>query len=160
MIKILSEKKNEYLDDFKAAAYCAARLLGQSGALTVSVCLVSEKEMKEINSAHRGIDKSTDVLSFPSLDLQKPEATPLKEITKDGFPFETDSGGAVNLGDIVICKSIALKQSIEYGHSAQREMCYLFIHGLLHLFGFDHMTESDKTVMRNAEESILINLTL
>ncbi len=143
------------MPDITAAAAACVKVLGQDCHFTVSVTFVSAKKMREINAAHRGADKTTDVLSFPGLDLIKPSGLPLPCIKPAEFPFETDETGAVNLGDIVICKAVAVSQSKEYGHSERREICYLFTHGLLHLFGFDHEDESGKTLMRTAEEAVM-----
>jgi len=106
--------------------------------------------MKKINFKHRGQDKPTDVLSFPYLTLSS------KILDKTGYPNEYDEiSGEVLLGSILICEEIANKQAEEYGHGIGREMTYLFVHGLLHLLGFDHKNDTDKKNMRILEEEII-----
>ena len=152
MIKILTDYKGIYSERLQTAANAAAGVLGQKEGACVSFEFASVKEIKEINLRFRGIDKATDVLSFPNLTLKKPQSEKVFVSAKD-WPRETDGDG-VFLGDIAICKSIAEKQAKEYGHGFDREICYLFIHGLLHLYGFDHETETDKKLMRGTEERI------
>lgn len=152
MIKVFADK---YLDMFNALADAAFSNLSLSGDAAVSVAFVDEDEIRGVNNQFRGIDKETDVLSFPSL-------SEIKEFNKENYPFEFDSDcNAVMLGDIVICVGVMELQAAEYGHSVTREAGYLFTHGLLHLLGYDHMTDTDKSIMRKKEEEILekINLT-
>lgn len=158
MIEILVNKKIDCLDMLKAVAASAAEFLGQPEKLTASFGFVAEKQMRALNLSFRGIDKPTDVLSFPNLCLKAPGSLCVPPVTKAAYPLDVDGGGAVFLGDIIICRTIAERQAAEYGHSADREICYLFTHGLLHLFGFDHMADSDKKLMRQAEEEILGNI--
>ncbi len=105
----------------------------------VSVTLVTPETIHLLNQQWRGVDRSTDVLSFPLYDPD--------EMTLPGEP--------VLLGDIIISPDQAYAQAQDYGHSRAREMCYLFVHGLLHLAGYDHMTEEEKRLMREAEEDVL-----
>ena len=113
----------------------------------VSVNFVSEKEIKELNKKFRDIDKVTDVLSFPNLD-KKPE----QKLTE----FESEVvDDCLLLGDIVICKKQAKRQAKEYGHSNKREVCFLALHGLLHLLGYDHIEKNDEKVMQSTAEKIL-----
>lgn len=120
----------------------------------VSVIFVDNEEIKEINMENRGIDKETDVLSFPMLEYS--DGKVFKEMYK-GYKFSPiylDDGKLV-LGDIVLSLEKALEQSEEYEHSFLREACYLTIHSVLHLLGYDHMEEEEKLVMRKREEEIL-----
>lgn len=155
MIKLQINRKNEYAGKLRAAAEAAAEVLGQKGAFSASLDFAGKQRMRLLNLKFRGTDKPTDVLSFPNLALGRPASLTLPEIRPGNWPLETESDGSVFLGDIVICPWVARKQSGEYGHSAERETVYLFTHGLLHLFGFDHLEESDKKLMREAEEKIL-----
>ena len=123
-------------------------------SLAVNVDFVSKHKIHKINKLTRAVDKPTDVLSFPLL-----ENVFNKEINNITFPFDTDKEtGEILLGDILICTSIARKQAKEYGHSVQREIYYLALHGLLHLLGYDHEKEDDKKLMRETEEKILLSL--
>ncbi|AKA70648.1 rRNA maturation RNase YbeY [Clostridium scatologenes] len=120
----------------------------------VSIIFVDNEKIKEINKENRNIDKVTDVLSFPMLDYEKGKV--FKDIYKD-FNFshvDLDEGSLV-LGDIVLSLEKASEQSLEFNHSFIREVIYLTIHSVLHLLGYDHMEEDEKSVMRKREEQIL-----
>ncbi|WP_055668049.1 rRNA maturation RNase YbeY [Desnuesiella massiliensis] len=125
----------------------------------ISVLLVDNEEIKRINKEHRNIDKETDVLSFPMLDY--PKRNVFREVYKD-FSFGKTflDGENLVLGDIVLSMEKAREQSEEYGHSFFREVFYLIIHSVLHLLGYDHMTEEEKTLMRLREEQILEKLNI
>ncbi len=117
----------------------------------VSITVVDEDEIKEINNEHRGIDAVTDVLSFPVVNLI------------DGT-FDKNAGdfyeGRLILGDVVLCAARAKEQSIDFGHSYERELGYLTCHSILHLIGYDHETDPDREVMRQKEEAVMAKLNL
>lgn len=121
--------------------------------LSAEIVTVDEQEIRRLNKELRGIDSVTDVLSFPSLDGIRGA-----ELKKADFPYETDEDGNIFLGSIVICEKRAKEQAEEFGHSYLRELHYLAVHGLWHLLGYDHMTETDKLEMREKEEKILSKL--
>jgi probable rRNA maturation factor len=98
----------------------------------------------------RDTDKVTDVLSFPALDGIKGEA-----IHGADFPYEMDEEGNLMLGSIVVCCERAREQAEEYGHSYNRELHYLLVHGIMHCLGYDHMNDAEKAEMREKEELIL-----
>ena len=102
------------------------------------------EEIQELNAEYRNIDKETDVLSFPMLEFPEDE---------DMLTYET--GIPVMLGDIVISTTRAAEQAEAYGHSLEREICYLSVHSVLHLLGYDHMEEDEKRVMRAREKAIM-----
>lgn len=106
----------------------------------LSLSLVSDSEIKRINKEFRGLDVETDVLSFPQYD-------------DEGFDVFEDE--AVFIGDIVISLDRVRSQAIEYGHGIKREYSYLLCHAVLHLMGYDHISDEDKIEMREAEEEIL-----
>lgn len=108
----------------------------------VSLSFVENSEIKELNKNFRGIDKVTDVLSFPMID----------ENDFDVELFEK------SLGDIVISLDKAFEQSKEYNHSFFREVCFLVCHSMFHLLGYDHDTEENTKIMRTKEEYILNKL--
>ncbi|MBC2579242.1 rRNA maturation RNase YbeY [Clostridium sp. DJ247] len=120
----------------------------------VSIIFVDNQEIKEINKENRNIDKVTDVLSFPMLEF--PTGKVFKE-AYEGHEFaESDfDDGSLVLGDIALSLEKAKEQSIEFGHSFLREASYLIVHSILHLLGYDHMEEEEKSVMRRREEEIL-----
>ena len=117
----------------------------------VSITVVDEEEIKNLNNEHRSIDSVTDVLSFPVVNLL------------DGS-FNGDPGdyydGRLILGDVVLCSKRAMEQSIEFGHSYERELGYLTCHSILHLIGYDHEDESEREVMRQKEEAVMELLNL
>ena len=121
--------------------------------LTIEVLFVNEEEIRRLNRDIRSIDKVTDVLSFPALDLERGQA-----IKRAEYPFEIDEEGCLLLGSIAICIKRAREQAEEYGHSYERELHYLMVHGIMHCLGYDHMEESDKAQMREQEEKILNKL--
>ena len=109
----------------------------------VSVSIVDNRYIHKLNKKYRQIDRPTDVISFAFLD---------NENNYDKILF---SPGPVVLGDIYISLDKAKEQAEEYGHSLHRELSFLFIHGLLHLLGYDHMKIEDKKVMFQLQEEIL-----
>ena len=116
-------------------------------------------EIREINNETRGIDKVTDVLSFPMLDY--PENMVFKNVYKNKkFNEIYLDGEELVLGDMVLSLERAKEQSIEYNHSFEREVCYLVVHSILHLLGYDHMNDEDKAKMRTREEEILGKLNI
>lgn len=117
----------------------------------VDVLLTNDARIHELNREQRGIDRPTDVLSFPAFDLQ-PGALP--------EPADADPGsGLVPLGDMVVSLERAAAQAKEYGHSNRRELAYLTVHSVLHLLGYDHLDEGpQKAQMRAKEEEILEKL--
>ena len=120
----------------------------------ISLLFVDNEEIRQINKETRNIDRETDVLSFPMLDFEN------GKVYKDmyiGFEFDETykDGNELVLGDMVLSLEKAKEQSIEFGHSYEREVCYLVIHSILHLLGYDHMIEEDKVKMRSREEDIL-----
>lgn len=112
----------------------------------IGVSLVSEDEIKDINREFRGIDKVTDVLSFPQFESVDEL---LDEIEGDEALVD------IPLGDVVICLDQAERQSKEYGTSIRREVTYLFVHSILHLLGYDHMEDDEKAYMRAHEERVM-----
>lgn len=111
----------------------------------VSVTLVDNDAIREINNEHRGIDKATDVLSFPLGD-------------EDSFDTDPETG-AILLGDIVISLERAMEQAKEYGHSYRREVAFLITHSLFHLLGYDHVdSEEDEKLMFGKQDKVLEKL--
>lgn len=111
----------------------------------ISLSFVDNKEIHELNKLYRGIDRPTDVLSFPMLDEEL------------DFDIELEEK---SLGDIVISLERAFEQSIDYNHSFEREVCFLVCHSMFHLLGYDHDTEENTKEMREKEEYILNKLSI
>ena len=113
----------------------------------ISLSFVSLDEIHELNRDYRGVDRPTDVLSFPMF-----ESIAELEEACDGLEEEEQT---VPLGDVVICMDKIIEQAEEFGHTRERETVYLFTHSVLHLLGYDHETEEDKAQMRAREEEIM-----
>lgn len=125
----------------------------------ISLLFVDNEEIRDINRETRGIDKATDVLSFPMLDYPKDKV--FKEVYKETkFNEIYLDGEELVLGDMVLSLERAKEQSIEYNHSFNREVCYLVVHSILHLLGYDHMEDEEKKRMRKREEEILGDLNI
>lgn len=120
----------------------------------VSLSFVDDETIRELNRTYRGLDKPTDVLSFALSEMGEDEPDILYEVEEDesaqGEDLPTDA-----LGDIVISVPRAIAQAEEYGHSVEREIGFLFVHGFLHLLGYDHGTEEDEKVMFSKQEAVL-----
>ena len=128
---------------------CNAVLVGESfkGSAEISVTIVDDEAIHELNLKHRGIDRPTDVLSFP--------------LGVDGVYDINNDTGARMLGDIVISIEHAYKQAELYGHSLDREIAFLTVHSMLHLLGYDHEPGGLELVrMREKEEAVLTQLGL
>lgn len=115
-----------------------------SGDAEVSVTLVDNARIRELNNEFREIDRETDVLSFPMGD-------------DEGFEVDPDND-AILLGDIVISAEKAKAQAEEYGHSFKREMAFLLTHSLFHLLGYDHTTPEEEAEMFAKQERVLERL--
>ncbi len=134
----------------KHVAEIALKYLAQpSDMLEMSVSIVSPEEIRQLNKQFRNVDSVTDVLSFPTVDANRSVINPY-----DFDDIDPDTG-RLNLGDVIICLQRAKQQAAEYGHSLKREMCFLTLHGLLHLLGYDHMNKADEDQMFALQEEIL-----
>ena len=120
---------------------------------SISVRLCDDAAIAEINHLYRGIDRSTDVLSFPSISYPAGKtAGECEQLVRMEYDDETDT---CFLGDIVISTEHIMSQALEYGHSPEREASYLLVHGICHLMGYDHIDEEDRRKMRKMEEKVL-----
>lgn len=133
----------------------------------VALSFVSDEDIHRLNREYRGIDRPTDVLSFAMREVGEDEISivygneddyEVVEETADGeeeAPEDEDDGFVEPLGDIIISVERAIEQAEEYGHSVERELGFLFVHGFLHLIGYDHGTEEEEKVMFGKQEHIL-----
>ena len=126
----------------------------QECAVTVRLC--DDDAIHEINRDYRGVDRATDVLSFPTVNY--PENVTAGQAGRMLLREYDDELDACLLGDLIISIPHALAQAEEYGHSPERELAYLLVHGLCHLMGYDHMEEDEKKEMRAMEEKILASV--
>ncbi len=170
----------------KSACIAIAKELGIEDAnllpLELGITVVDKDEIKSINAEYRGIDKVTDVLSFPQFESAEDLAEALSDIddcedfensedsediedseacenSEDSENFENsedcEDEYTIMLGDVVLCYDKACEQAIEYETGTERELVYLTVHSILHLLGYDHMEEEEKRIMRAREEEIM-----
>jgi probable rRNA maturation factor len=119
----------------------------ENSKINISIILTNPENIRKLNNTYRNVDKETDVLSFPM--FEKEEIINLKNIEHE----ET-------LGDIIISVERVKQQAVEYGHSFERELAYMVVHGFYHLMGEDHIEEDDKKIMREKEENVLSKLSI
>lgn len=116
--------------------------------LIMTITFTTPEEIRKINKKYRKIDRATDVLSFPMLEKAELD----EKIKNKDFLYEDV------LGDVIISIDKVKEQAEEYGHSFERELSYMLVHGFYHLMGYDHIEEEDKKIMRPKEEKILNEL--
>ena len=119
----------------------------------INLLLTENAQIHEMNLEQRGIDRPTDVLSFPMIEYEEPGDFPvIDEESAEAFNPES---GELMLGDIVISKEKVLSQAEEYGHLPKREYAFLIAHSMLHLFGYDHMVDEERVVMEAKQKEIM-----
>ncbi len=156
------ENETDLLFDFSVEdtvrAVCEA-VLEQEGCpyeVQVNLVITDSEGIWELNKEYRGIDRETDVLSFPNLEFSQEGVFDVDEnLEADYFDPET---GELILGDIMICAERVFAQAESYGHSVRREFAFLVAHSMLHLCGYDHMEETQGKVMERKQEEILEGL--
>lgn len=138
-IKDLTKKKElkKYYKDIKKYYNNVLKVLKLEDNFEATLVIVGKNKIHSINKQYRGIDKETDVISFAEIDSED-------EFTDGNY-----------LGDIFINVDRVNSQAKEYGHSVKREFCFLFIHGMLHLFGYDHMNAKDEKKMFSLQDKII-----
>lgn len=134
------EQWMKYEQDFIRVMKQCEKTLGITKEYSVSLIFTDAKEIHEINRSYRNIDRPTDVISFAMMDSENDYEMP-----------EGDN----ELGDIFISIDAVREQAESYEHSVQREVCFLFTHGLLHLLGYDHMNDEDEKVMFRIQDVII-----
>lgn len=123
----------------------------------VNVLLTDNEAIQELNREYRGIDRPTDVLSFPMLEYGSP--ADFTELEEEADCFNPDTGELM-LGDIVISVEKVREQAAAYGHSEKRELAFLVAHSMLHLMGYDHMDEQERICMEERQSRILEQLNI
>lgn len=121
----------------------------------VNITFTNDSGIQRLNQDFRGIDRPTDVLSFPMADYNPPANFSILESDDTTAQYFNPESGELLLGDIVISTERAKKQAKEYGHSLKREICFLTAHSMLHLMGYDHMTDRDREEMESKQDEIL-----
>lgn len=149
-IEFLDVKKENSYEEIvkKVLVKCFGEEKLDKTKLYVEITLTTSEQIRKINKEFRNIDKETDVLSFPMFEKQE-----LERGLKNN-EFNTEDA----LGSIVISLEKVEEQAKEYGHSFERELSYMIVHGFYHLMGYDHIKEEDKIQMRQKEENILNKL--
>ena len=146
------EENIEYKDKIEEVikkCFEVERLLNLN--LYISITLTTPSEIRVLNKEYRNIDKETDVLSFPMFEKNEIDEIVSKQ---ESLPV------AETIGDIVISIERVEEQAKEYGHSFERELSYMIVHGFYHLMGYDHIKEEDKKIMRPKEEKVLNDLNI
>ena len=139
------EKKIEYEYQIqKVIKQCFMTVNLMDKNLYINIILTTPEEIRKYNKQYRNIDKETDVLSFPIFEKEE-----IEKIQKNGNEVPEV------LGDLIISMKQVARQAEEYGHSFERELAYMVVHGFYHLMGYDHIEEEDKKEMRLKEENIL-----
>lgn len=143
-IECLDKKVNT-----RKIAKAVYKTLWQKAHFKVELVFHNDEDMHNLNRTTRGVDSVTDVLSYPSMEGIKGLI-----LTPEQCKTELE-GKYIFLGSIVLCDQKISEQAKEYGHTLKRERDYLIVHGLLHLFGYDHLTDIDKKEMREKEKQIM-----
>ena len=148
------EKKQKYESTIKQVVNeCFKKEKLDKTNLYISVTLTNPEEIEKLNRQYRNIDRPTDVLSFPMFEKDELDNFIKTDLKNNDVNEERDI-----LGDIVISIPRVYEQAEEYGHSFERELAYMVVHGFYHLMGYDHIEEDDKKVMRDKEEEVLNKL--
>lgn len=143
------EENNDYQKIIeKVIKKCFEEEKLENSQLYISITLTNPENIHQINKQYRNVDKETDVLSFPMFEKEEID----RKVELQDFEHEDV------LGDIVISIERVKEQAKEYGHSFERELAYMIVHGFYHLMGYDHIKEEDKIIMRPKEENILNKL--
>lgn len=150
-IEFVNIEENEEWQEIinRVATECFETEKMQKINMYLNVILTNSEYIREVNREYRKIDKETDVLSFPMFEKEE-----LEELKKQ--PEEIEEV----LGDIIISIPRVNEQAKEYGHSFERELAYMIVHGFYHIIGYDHMEEEEKIVMRAKEEAVLNKLNI
>ncbi len=122
----------------------------------INVLLTDNETIRGFNRDNRGIDRETDVLSFPNIEFEESGIFEIAE-EEEADCFDPDSGELI-LGDIIISVDKVREQAESYGHSVKREFAFLVAHSMLHLCGYDHMEDKEAKVMEEKQELILESL--
>ena len=140
----------ECIRQINEVAARAAALEGVPDA-SANIVIADDDYLHELNWKFRQIDRATDVLSFPANEL----SAPIGQAIEEGADLEQGEEGELFLGDIFISLDHAAVQAEEYGNTLEQELCFLAVHGMLHLMGYDHMKEQEEMVMRQKQREVL-----
>lgn len=149
-IEYVNLKENNKYENIikKVIEQCFKEEKLEKSQLYICITLTTPENIHKINKEYRDVDRPTDVLSFPMFEKEEIK----QKIQNNDFDHEDI------LGDIIISIEQVEIQSKEYGHSFERELAYMIVHGFYHLMGYDHIEEEDKIIMRKKEEKVLEKL--
>ena len=157
MIEFFGEQIDETLkQNLASVEQQVYAFLGAPKSVKVNLKFVLPEEIRTLNKTTRGIDRVTDVLSYPYTNVKVGQKLKLKDYVCDIDPTDHK----LLLGDIVLCVERAKEQAKEYGHSVKREICFLFCHAMLHLMGYDHIKPEDEKIMTAKQAEILNSLNI
>ncbi len=143
---------NTIVSDLKEVLKTAFKFLGQPVKdVKYNLYIVSKDYIHDLNLSSRGVDRATDVLSFPNLDIKAGEIIDINNFKIDIDPMDN----SLLIGELFICNEVAKRQAVKYNHSYRREFCFLFLHGVLHCLGYDHIDENDRKIMETLQTEIL-----
>ena len=145
-------------ESFEARGYAEDIPLKVLESAYATLTFVGEDEIRELNNEQRGIDKVTDVLSFPMLDMKNGKLN--DKNSEIDFELDEDGNQVLNLGDILINPDTAYTNADNYGHSIEREVLFLTAHSLLHLVGYDHIEKSDEKIMIGFQKQMMSDIGL
>ena len=149
-IAVINCKDRALAEVIRRAVKDTLRAEGQPRNLEVSVRLMSADEIHQLNQATRGVDRPTDVLSYPFLNIVAGEKVPQSALIESSF-----DGKNIYLGDCALCIEVAARQAMEFGVTQEYEVRKLITHSILHLCGYDHIKDSDFEKMHAREKEIL-----
>ncbi len=154
MVEFLGKATNEIKQEFERVFNAIQQKFLLPKNIKVNVNFVSETKIKKLNKSTRNIDKVTDVLTYPYINLKVGQKLKVQDYVMDIDPEDN----TLTIGDIYICSAVATRQAEEYKHSFKREMCFLFCHGMLHILGYDHIEKADEKLMIEMQKNILTEL--
>ena len=142
----------DIIKDLEDVIKTAFKVLNQpTKNIKYNLYVVSKAFIHDLNLSSRGVDRATDVLSFPTTDIVAGEVLDLDKFKLDIDPMDN----SLLVGEIFICNEVAKAQAKKYNHSYKREFCFLFLHGVLHCLGYDHIDENDRVIMEDLQDKIL-----
>ena len=155
MINVYSKIRtfdNSILSDLEEVLNTTFKVLKQpTKNIKYNLYVVSKDFIHNLNFNARGVDRATDVLSFPNLNLTAGEVIDVNQYKLDIDPMDN----SLLVGEIFICNEVAKSQAKKYNHSYRREFCFLFLHGVLHCLGYDHIKDDERVIMEDMQRKIL-----
>lgn len=143
---------NSILSDLEEVLNTTFKVLKQpTKNIKYNLYVVSKDFIHNLNFNARGVDRATDVLSFPNLNLTAGEVIDVNQYKLDIDPMDN----SLLVGEIFICNEVAKSQAKKYNHSYRREFCFLFLHGVLHCLGYDHIKDDERVIMEDMQRKIL-----